>query len=187
MNNKILLFLIFLILILPVFASSSEVYFKDWQNNYYQDNPISDDVLKRHFDNLTEDTLVFDDFLKLDNVYEDVYWDKNSTEIKDIMNQDFKNADLDNNGVLSFIEFKNGFKLIFSYYQDNPTDYKYFKETDSNDDGKISLEEFEEISYIFIEDSFWDGYSIEEICQSEFDNANHDDDYLNYTEFKSAV
>jgi len=67
-------------------------------------------------------------------------------------------------------------------------DYKFFEETDFNDDGKIDFDEFSEVSYIFTEDSFWDGYSIEEILQSEWDRANSNgDDYLTFEEFKKVI
>ncbi len=67
-------------------------------------------------------------------------------------------------------------------------DYKFFEETDFNDDGKIDFDEFSEVSFIFTEDSFWDGYSIEEILQSEWDRANSDgDDYLTFEEFKKVI
>ena len=67
-------------------------------------------------------------------------------------------------------------------------DYKFFEETDTNDDGKIDFDEFSDVSFIFTEDSFWDGYSIEEILQSEWDRANSDgDDYLTFEEFKKVI
>lgn len=71
---------------------------------------------------------------------------------------------------------------------DKNDDYKFFEETDFNDDGKIDFDEFSEVSFIFTEDSFWDGYSIEEILQSEWDRANLDgDDYLTFEEFKKVI
>ncbi|WP_405267240.1 hypothetical protein [Methanobrevibacter sp.] len=184
--KRIFLFLILFIIILPV-AADSENNFQDWQKNYYPDNTIDDDALRQRFDELTDDALDFNDFLEFDKVYQKVYWDKNSTEINEIMNQDFRNEDSNNDNELTFNEFKKGFNLILSYYQDNPSDYEFFKDTDLNDDGRITLDEFEEINYIFTEDSFWDGYSIEEICQSEFDDANSGGIDLNYTEFKRAI
>ena len=67
-------------------------------------------------------------------------------------------------------------------------DYEFFNETDYNNDGLIDFDEFSEISYIFTEDSFWDGYSIEEVLQSEWDQANSDGDkYLSFEEFKTII
>lgn len=67
-------------------------------------------------------------------------------------------------------------------------DYEFFKDTDYNGDGVIDFSEFSDISYVFTEDSFWDGYSTEEILQSEWDRANNDgDDYLTFDEFKNVI
>ena len=68
------------------------------------------------------------------------------------------------------------------------SDYGFFKDTDLNGDGLISFTEFSQISYVFTEDSFWDGYSTEEILQSEWDRANSDgDDYLTFEEFRKVI
>ena len=151
---------------------------------------VSDDALKDlYVENMDEN-----DFSKLDYVYAKVYSDENSTEIENRMDHDFKKGDLNGDGKLSFDEFKKMFKIDYQYYMeiinpDNETsDYDFFIETDTNGDGLIDLSEFEQISYIFTEDSFWDGYSIENICLCEFDNADKNgNDYLNYREFKGAV
>ena len=67
-------------------------------------------------------------------------------------------------------------------------DYKFFEKTDTNDDGKIDFDEFSQVSFIFTEDSFWDGYSTEEILQSEWDRANSNwDDYLTFEEFRKVI
>ena len=59
---------------------------------------------------------------------------------------------------------------------------------DLNGDYLIDFKEFSEISYVFTEDSFWDGYPIEEILQSEWDRANDDgDDYLTFEEFENVI
>lgn len=78
----------------------------------------------------------------------------------------------------------------YSYDSNSKTDYDYdfFKKTDFDDDELISFDEFTEISYIFTEDSFWDGYSTEEIIQNEWDRANSDgDSYLTFEEFKKVI
>lgn len=68
------------------------------------------------------------------------------------------------------------------------SDYEFFKYTDYNGDGLVNFNEFSEISYIFTEDSFWDGYSTEEILQSEWDSADVDGDgYLTFDEFKNVT
>ena len=181
--KKILLVLILLFLILPVSANNDN--FDDWAEHYYDSNTTQ---LNNFFNDLTDDELEKEDFLTLDYIYMKVFSDENSTEIKNRMLSDFEENDADNNSKLSFNEFKSFFNLIYGYYHDGPDDYDLFKKTDLNDDGRISIDEFEEISYIFAEDSFWWGYSIEEISQSEFDNVNsYGDDYLNFTEFKNAV
>ena len=47
---------------------------------------------------------------------------------------------------------------------------------------------FQKLCYIFTEDSFWNGYSIEEICVVEIKCANHNgDDYLNFTEYAKSM
>lgn len=59
-----------------------------------------------------------------------------------------------------------------------------FDELDYNNDSKIDIDEFEGLIDILAEDSFWDGYSLEEILISEFErfDSNHDD-YINFEEF----
>lgn len=59
-----------------------------------------------------------------------------------------------------------------------------FNNLDTNHDGKISLDEFEELTEYILEDSFWDGYSPEEAFISEFNNLDLDGDgFLSYEEF----
>ena len=68
------------------------------------------------------------------------------------------------------------------------SDYEFFKDSDDNGDNLIDFNEFSQLNYIFTEDTFWQDYSIEEILQSEWDNANSDgDDYLTFEEFKSVI
>lgn len=86
---------------------------------------------------------------------------------------------------MSFDEFSEMFIRTYSYFRDSPLEYSYFRETDWNNDGLVDYEELGEISYVFTKDSFWDGYPIEEILQSEFDQGDKNGDgYLNFTEYK---
>ena len=149
-----------------------------------------DDSLKEIYVN----DMNINDFSRLEYVYAEVYSDENHDEIESRMNNAFKNGDLDNDGILSFDEFNQAFRIIYKYYSEmkNPynedSDYDFFKQTDSNADGRIDFDEFSQISYIFTEDSYWDGYSIEEICHSEFERADDNaNDYLNYFEFKQVI
>ena len=175
---------ILIILILPVSAYTSEDNFNDWVENYYQSNHVSNDVLKDLFDEIGDGNIDRDDFKQLKYVYDNVYLSNNAT-IEKIMDNDFKKGDTNNDGELSFKEFKKMFKKIYSYYRDFPSEYSYFKQTDTNNDGLVDYDELGQISYIFTKDSFWDGYSIEEIIQSEFDQGDRNgDDYLNFTEYK---
>lgn len=58
-----------------------------------------------------------------------------------------------------------------------------FNELDTNHDGKLSIDEFEVTEYI-MEDSFWDGYSPEEVIISEFESLDSNcDGFLSYDEF----
>lgn len=134
------------------------------------------------------------DFKQFDFVYIKVYSDLNYSEIKNMMGEDFKKGDSDNDGILSFDEFSYAFKLNYGYYLDilNPynetSDYDFFMDVDSNNDNVIDFNEFSQHSYIFAEDSFWEGYSIEEMCDSEFARAdNNGNEYLNYREFKLVI
>ena len=171
--KKIMIIFLLLFLIAPIYSinadddSLNELYIDDMDKNSYS---------------------------QLDYVYSKVYTDENYTGIQNIMDKDFKKGDFDNNGILSFDEFKKAFRLTYSYYfdiinpYDNSSDYDFFMDTDLNCDGLIDFDEFTEISYIFTEDSFWDGYSTEEICQSEFNRADiNNNEYLNYMEFKKVV
>lgn len=59
-----------------------------------------------------------------------------------------------------------------------------FNELDTNHDGKLSIDEFEELTEYIIEDSFWDGYSPEEVIISEFESLDSNrDGFLSYDEF----
>ncbi len=182
MTKVILIFLIF-ILILPSFASDSKDNYQDWQDNYYKHEKNDDKLLKNLFEDITHDTLDKYDFDELEKIYKKVYSDKNSSEIKEIMSNDFENADENNDEKLTFDEFKTFMNPLYKFSKE-VREFEYFKDTDINKDGIITFDEFEEISYILTEDSFWDGYSIEEICQSEFDRLDNGDDYLTFDEFK---
>ncbi|WP_303295332.1 EF-hand domain-containing protein [Methanobrevibacter woesei] len=59
-----------------------------------------------------------------------------------------------------------------------------FNETDINKDGNITIDEFEELIFIIDEDSFWAGYSPEEMIISEFEkyDLNHND-VISFHEF----
>lgn len=186
--KKIVVIGIILILISPVFATTGEDNFQNWVDNYYSSNKIDSDDLEDLFNDLNDENPIDkSDFQDLKYVYKTVYGD-DSKIITDKMDDDFKNFDVNGDGELTLIEFKNGFSLVYSFYRDSPKNYDFFLKTDSNGDGLISFSEFDEISYIFTEDSFWDGYSIEEIIQSEWDMADrNNDDYLNYTEFKKVI
>ena len=171
--------MLILVVILPVSADNDE-YFDSWYLNYY-------DSQNSHLDNLNITTLNQDEFLELNYIYQDVYSEYNQSQIKEKMIDDFKKNDLDNDGFLGVNEFEEFFTPIYEYYLDSD-DYEFYMQSDLNNDSLISQEEFEEISHVFSEDSFWDGFSIEEITQSEFDNANSNgDDFLNFTEFKTVV
>ena len=52
-----------------------------------------------------------------------------------------------------------------------------FNETDIDNNGNITIDEFEELIFIIGEDSFWNGYSPEEMIISEFEkyDLNHND------------
>ena len=181
--KKILLTFLIFILILPSFASDSADDYQDWLNHYYKHEKIDDKLLKNLFEEITYDTLDKYNFNEFEDIYEKAYSDKNSSEIQDIMHDDFKNGDTDNNGQLTFDEFKRFMSPIYKYSKEYK-EFKNFKEIDINKDDKITLDEFEEMSYIFTEDAFWDGYSIEEICQDEFDRLDDGDNYLTFDEFK---
>ena len=181
--KKFLLIILIFILILPSFASDTEDSYQDWLDHYYKHEKSDDKLLKNLFEDLTEDTLDKYDFMELADIYEKAYPDKNSSEINDLMNDDFRNADEDNSGKLTFDEFKSFMNSLYKYSNEY-MEFKYFKEIDTNRDDKITLDEFEEISYIFTEDAFWDGYSIEEICQDEFDRLDDGNNYLTFDEFK---
>ena len=59
-----------------------------------------------------------------------------------------------------------------------------FNELDTNHDGKLSIDEFEELTEYIMEDSFWDGYSPEEVIISEFESLDSNrDGFLSYDEF----
>lgn len=59
-----------------------------------------------------------------------------------------------------------------------------FNGTDINKDGNITIDEFEELIFIIDEDSFWAGYSPEEMIISEFEkyDLNHND-VISFHEF----
>lgn len=171
-----------LILLVPVFGENPDDTFSSWKDTYY--NQSDETGLKDLFEDLTLDELSESDFSSLDYIYEKVFG-KNSTER---MADDFKSMDSDNNNKLSYEEFRDFFNPIYQFYKSNPQDYRFFVESDIDANGLISLDELEEISYVFCEDSFWDGYSVEEVCQDEFDRADDDgNDYLNFTEFRKII
>lgn len=59
-----------------------------------------------------------------------------------------------------------------------------FNELDTDHDGKLSIDEFEELTEYIMEDSFWDGYSPEEVIISEFESLDSNrDGFLSYDEF----
>lgn len=59
-----------------------------------------------------------------------------------------------------------------------------FNELDTNHDGKLSIDEFEELTEYIMKDSFWDGYSPEEVIISEFESLDSNrDGFLSYDEF----
>lgn len=59
-----------------------------------------------------------------------------------------------------------------------------FNELDTDHDGKLSIDEFEELTEYIMEDSFWDGYSPEEVIISEFESLDSNcDRFLSYDEF----
>ena len=181
--KKVLLIFLAFILILPSFASDSADDYQDWFDNYYKHENNDDKSLKNLFEDLSEDTLDRSDFAELEKIYKKVYADKNTSEIKEIMSDDFENADTDSDEKLTFEEFKTFMNPLYKFSKE-VREFEYFKDADINKDGIITFDEFEEISYIFTEDSFWDGYSIEEICQDEFDRLDNGDDYLTFDEFK---
>lgn len=59
-----------------------------------------------------------------------------------------------------------------------------FDELDYNHDGNLTIDEFEELAPVFYEDSFWDGYALEEIIINEFENYDEDfNDILTFDEY----
>ena len=183
--KKILLIFLLFILILPVSAyHSSEDNFNSWIDNYYESNHGSQDDLKQLFDKLGDGSINRQGFDEVKHVYKSVYGCTDS-KLKNIMDNDFEKGDKNHDGELSFEEFNETFIKIYSYYKDSTLEYSYFRETDWNDDRLVDYDELSEISYVFTEDSFWKGYSIEEIIQSELDYGDKNGDgYLNFTEYK---
>lgn len=182
--KKILIIFLLFILILPVSAYSLQDNFHNWLDNYYESNQVSQNDLKELFDDVCDGNIKRNDFDKLKYVYKSVYG-ANDSSLKNIMDNDFKNGDENKDGELSFGEFKEMFKKTYSYYRDSPWEYNYFRQTDANNDGLVDYDELSDMSHIFTEDTFWDGYSIEEIVQSEFDDGDRNGDgYLNFTEYK---
>ncbi len=60
-----------------------------------------------------------------------------------------------------------------------------FINLDCNNDSKINISEFEEFANIPAEDSFWKGYSIEDILICEFEHIDENNDgFLDFNEFK---
>ena len=124
------------------------------------------------------------DYCEIDHIRIDVI-DENENKLLCSVNHTFNMSNLWNPDELS-----NDDKTDNSNSEIPKTDrnYDFFKETDLNGDYLIDFKEFSEISYVFTEDSFWDGYPIEEILQSEWDRANDDgDDYLTFEEFENVI
>ena len=160
----------------------------EWKNTYFQDETSVDSIMHRLFNNLSgsSDSIDLVQFSNLKKAYEIIFENKNDAELSQKMTNDFNTFDSNKDEKLTFEEFKNIAPIWFYYtiYDD----YKFFKDTDVNNDGLVDGNEFGSIGYLFAEDSFWDGYSIKEICVVEFDSANSNgDDYLNFTEFRTVI
>lgn len=125
-----------------------------------------------------------DDYLEISHMKIDIF-DFTDNKILYTTNESFNMSNLKNVGVNSVPVDE---KVDKSDSNAEDKDYTFFQKTDLNDDGKISYDELSEVSYIFTEDSFWDGYSVEEIIQSEFDRGDKNgDDYLSFEEFKKII
>lgn len=125
------------------------------------------------------------DYCEVDHIKIDVI-DASENKLLYSINQTFNMSNLWNPDDISTEEADDDSDNSKTSKSDS--DYGFFEDTDSNGDGVISFKEFSEISYVFTEDSFWDGYSIEEILQSEWDRANSDgNDYLTFEEFKKVI
>lgn len=59
--------------------------------------------------------------------------------------------------------------LFFGFFQ-------FIMPVIGNHDGKLSIDEFEELTEYIMEDSFWDGYSPEEVIISEFESLDSNRD-----------
>lgn len=123
------------------------------------------------------------DYCEVDHIKIDVF-DASENKLLYSINQTFNMSNLwDPSEVSQELEESDD-----DYNSKSDDDYDFFEETDWDGDGVISFEEFTDISYIFTEDSFWDGYSTEEIIQNEWDRANSDgDDYLTFEEFRKVI
>ncbi len=188
MKKILFALLLIILLIIPAYASNSENLFNEWKNTYFQDEKYVDSVMHSVFNNLSGDSNSIDltQFSNLKEAYKSIFEDENDVELSQRMTNDFNTLDSDNNGELTFEEFKD-IAPIWCYFI-SKADYEFFKNTDVNNDGLIDGNEFGSIGYLFAEDSFWEGYSIEEICVVEFESANgNNDEYLNFTEFRSCL
>lgn len=190
MKKILLTILIIFILIFPVYASTSGDNYNEWKNLYYEHKSYQDTYTTQLFNNISNNNQYIEesDFFKLKYIYKDVYNDESDTQIQNRMEHDFKTADANGDGKVTLAEFKPIILPLYEYHGVTQDHYEFFKETDRNHDGHIDLDEFSEVYYLFTEDSFWDGYSIEEICVVEFESANgNSDDYLNFTEFSESM
>lgn len=183
--KRFLLVLLMLIIILPAFASSYEDDFREWNDSYYNPEDSDNGRLNDTFRNLTDNGFLSEeDYLQLDYYYERIFMDENASQIKDRMRNDFKTADLNDDSKLDFEEFKVIFGPIQKYFAEKE-DFLRFKDLDRDDDGKISPVEFDELAFYIVDERYLDMYSLEELVDSEFINADENgDEYLNFTEYE---
>lgn len=178
--------LLIALLILPVSASDYDDDFLEWNESYYFLDGYDNRNLENLFENLTEDNLLDeDDFYRLSYYYNGICFNGSSSQIKSMMADDFKSADLNKDGKLDYEEFKSVFGPVYKYSMEK-REYEYFKDTDIDGDGLIDEDEFAELAYVFDEDKWFDEYSIEELIISEFMEDDEDGDgYLDFDEFKN--
>lgn len=162
----------------PIFHGDVEdnvtVKFEDYQKSYANSNSFIDGGITK------------EDYCEVDHIKIDIV-DISENKLLCTVNETFNMSNL-------FDPHKFSLELeedsIESGDEDSLTDSakEFFDETDYNEDGRIDFDEFSELSYVFAEDSYWDGYSTEEILQSEWDRLDSNGDgYLNFEEFKQTV
>ena len=187
MKKILIIILLLFILTTPTYAYNNEDLFIEYKNTYFQDETNVNQIINALFNNLSGNSNSIDltQFSNLKKAYQSIFAD-DGVQLSKRMINDFNSFDLNKDEKLTIEEFK-AIAPIWCYYL-CANDYKFFKDTDYNNDGLIDGNEFGNIGYLFAEDTFWKDYSIEEICIVEFESANsNDDDYLNFTEFRRCL